>query len=321
MAVTQAQIQQLHRAITDKVAVFGQKASSVYQRIPAIKINSLNPVFPFFNDMTGYQDGGNKGIGGDDSQTLGEGIQYKPGVIHQIDYGKTIPYSLKRSLTVIDDPKGSRAINHIAKGIADSFFVKQERNFKNAIDRVHFQNGVNIFDGGEIHSDTAGKDFRTAVNDAIYYLTLQMQGVSDSRKIMMFTNQKAWGKLTGSQRLVNFFNGYADKDSNFNLQTINAIFSQNAQIEVEMTVANMLYVPRGYQEAQTIPIWGEENVIYIFVASDDPLGDRTAVKRLEGISEIRVWEEGLKTRFECYVDFGYMLDVESAFAKVTFMDT
>lgn len=318
MPISQAQIQQLQRAITNNVATFGQEANSVFQKIPPIKINSLNPVFPLFNDMTAYQESGNMGISGDSTQTLGEGIEYKPGVVHQTAFEKTIPFALKRALSVIDDPKGSILVNHISKGIAESMFVRQERNFKNAIDRVSFVNGENIFNAGIIHTDTAAKDFRSAINDAIYYLKTQMQGLPSNRKIMMFMNDRAWATLTGSQKLVNFFNGYAEKNSNFNLQTINSIFSENSQTALELTVADMRYVPEGYQQAQSMPIWGEENSIYIFVASTDVVGDRTAVKRLEGISEIRTWEEGLKTKFECYIDFGYMLDVETAFAKVDF---
>lgn len=318
MATTHADIIQLQRAITNQVTVFGQKSESVYQAISPIKINSMNPVFPFWNDMTGYQDKGNSGIGGDETQTLGEGIEYKSGFVYQHLLEKTIPIQLKRAASVIDDPKGTILVNHVAKAIADSLFVKQERNFKNAVDKVTFTNGTNIFTAGNIHSDTAAKDFRTAMNLAMYYLESEMQGVSDGRKIIAFMNKKAYATLTGSQKLVNFFNGYAEKNSNFNIQTIEAIFSQNGQIDFDLLVAGMRYIPQGYSQAQSIPIWGEDNSIYLFMASNDPFGDRTCIKRLEGISEMRTWEEGLQTKFQAYIDFGYMFDVESAFARVDF---
>lgn len=316
---TQAEIIQLQRAISNQVAVFGQKSESVYQAIPSIKINSMNPVFPFWNDMTAYHDEGNSGIGGDLTQTLGDGIEYKSGFVYQHLLERTIPIQLKRAASVIEDPKGVILVNHVAKAIADSLFVKQERNFKNAVDGVTFTNGLNVFNAGNIHSDTAAKDFRSSVNLAIYHLESEMQGVSDGRKVMMFMNKKAYATLTGSQKLTNFFNGYAERNSNFNIQTIEAIFSQNAQMEVNLIVAGMRYLPQGFSQGQTAPIWGEDNSIYIFMASNDPFGDRTAIKRLEGISEMRTWEEGLNTKFQAYVDFGYMFDVETAFARVDFV--
>lgn len=144
-----------------------------------------------------------------------------------------------------------------------------------------------------------------------------MSGISTNRKIIMFVNDKAWAKLSGSQKLVNYFNGY-EKNSNFTSSTIGSIFSDNAQTEVVVKVADMRYTKNDGSESS--PIWGETESIYLFMSSTDPLGDKKSIKRLSGISEIRVWEEGLKTKFECYLDFGYMFDSSSAFARVDFLN-
>lgn len=317
--MVQAQgIAMLERAVSNKLAVFGQQAQAVSEKLQGIKVTAMNQQFPVFDDMTGYNPNSSSGIGGDNTQVLKPNAEYKPAAIFYTNKVIDIPFGTKRALSALDDPEGKQFINLIAKGIADSKFVTLEYNIHKAITSQVYSNDSNIFSAGNINADSAGSAFREAVNNAISYLKNSLNGMSISRKVIIAIPEKSWYRLTASQRLVNYFNGYAQQNANFNMQTISAIFSENAGINIEVVVGGMRYLDSKFATGTSELIWGDDNAFYIFASTSDMYGDRASIKRLEGIEKLSIYQKGNTTSIDFYTDYGYFVDIDKAFTRVEF---
>lgn len=308
----------LERAVTNQLSKYSQNSQAIFDKLPPIPLTSLNLSLPVFEGMQGYAPDSNEGIGGDKSQTLIQPAKYIPAVTFYTDKTYTIPMSTKRAMSVLDDAEGTELVNMIAKGTAESKFITMDYNIHNAIASQKYNSGTNIFNVGNIHAETAGAGFRVAMNNAIDYLHSVLNGFSDSRKIIVAIPQKAWYQLTASQKLTNFFNGYASKDATFNVQTINSIFSENAGIEVDVNVAGLRFLESKYETGKSKLIWGEELEFYVFASTSSLYTDRASIKRIEGIEKLNVEQRGNTTYIDFYCDYGYVIDTEDAFVKVKF---
>ncbi len=317
MTTSQA-ITQLEKAVSNQLAVYSQGSQAIFDKLPAIQVTALNQQFPVFEGMLGYAPDSNEGAGGDRTQVLMPPAEYRPAAIFYTDKTYDIPMSTKRAMTAIDDPEGAELIKLVSQGVANSKFVTMDYNIHNAVAQQNYQAGSNIFTIGNINADTAGGGFREAINNAISYLKGILKGMSADRTIMIVIPETAWYKLTASQKLVNYLNGYAEKNANFNMQTINAIFSENAGIAVDVQVAGLRYLESKYNSGNAELIWGEELELYVFASTKSLYADRASIKRLEGIERLNVYQEGNTTKISFYCDYGYYVDVPEAFAKITF---
>jgi len=318
MSISSRDIATLERAVSNKLAAYSQTAQAIFDKLPPIKVNALNMQFPVFEGLLGYSPESNSGIGGDNTQVLLPPSEYLPAAVFYTDKSYTIPLATKRAMSAIDDPEGGEIVKLVTGGVADSKFVTMDYNIHNAIKNQEYTAGTNIFNVGNIHADTAGGAFREAVNNAIKYLKDTLKGMNESRKIIIVIPEAAWYKLTASQKLVNALNGYADKNANFNVQTVNAIFSENGGVAVEVQIAGLRYLPSKYYAGQAELIWGEEMEFYVFASTNSLYADRASIKRLEGIEKLNAYTKGNTTVIDFYCDYGYYIDVKEAFAKVKF---
>lgn len=318
MAVSGRDIAQLERAVSNQLAAYSQSSGAIFDKLPPIKVNALNQQFPIFKGMVGYNPNGNQGAGGDRVQTLMDPVEYRPAAVFYTDKTFEIPLSTKRAMSVLDDPEGNELVRLVSQGVSDSKFITMDYNIHNAVKSQKYEAGTNIFTIGNINADTAGGAFRAAINDAISYLKKVLKGMNANRNIIIAIPEEAWNKLTASQKLTNFFNGYAQENAHFNMQTINAIFSQNAGINIDVQVAGLRFLDARYESGDANLVWGEELEFYLFVSTNSLMADRASIKRLEGIEKLNVYMQGNTTNVAFYCDYGYYIDVPEAFAKVTF---
>lgn len=311
-------IAMLERAVSNRLAVYTQSSQSVAAKLPPIKVTALNQQFPVFEGMLGYQPDSNTGANGDKTQVLLPPAEYRSAAVFYTDKTFDIPIAAKRSMAVLDDPQGAELVNIISQGIADSKLVTLDYNIHKAIAGQKYTNGTNIFTIGNINADTAGGGFRAAINDAIGYLKSVLKGMNANRTLMIVIPEDAWYKLTASQKLVNYLMGYAQPNANFNIQTLNAIFSENAGINVDVSVAGLRFLSSKYASGNAELVWGEELEFYVFVSTNSLFADRASIKRLEGIELLTPYQEGNTTKIDYYTDYGYYIDVDDAFAKITF---
>ncbi len=307
-------IAQLEVAVSSKLSAYSQESQLISKMLPSIRINSTNQRFPIFEGMNAY----NPSANGSSVEILEPSTEYKDAAIFYTNKKIEIPLATKRSMTAIDDPDGSQLISLIAKAVAESKFVTLEYNIHKAIAAQKYEAGKNIFTAGNINQDNSGLGFREAVNNAISYLKTTLNGMSHSRRIIMAIPEKSWYKLTASQKLSNFFNGYGMANTNFNIQTIESIFTENSGTNVQAAVGGMRFLDSKFASGESELIWNEDLEFYIFTSTDDVFADRASIKKLEGIERLSVVEDGNNTRIDFYTDYGYYIDKAEAFTKVTF---
>lgn len=308
----------LERAVSNQMAVYSQSSQSIAMKLPPIKVTALNQQFPVFEGMMGYAPDSNAGIGGDRTQVLLPPSGYKSASVFYTDKKYQITLAAKRSMTVLDDPDGAELVKLVSKGSSDSKLVTMDYNIHNAVKNQSYTNGTNIFTVGNINADTAGGAFRDAINNAIAHIKTALNGLNSDMTIIIAVPEKAWFKLTASQKLVNYLMGYAQPNANFNIQTVNAIFSENAGINVDVSVAGLRFLESKYASGQSELVWGEDLEFYVFASTKSLFSSRASVKRLEGIERLSVEQHGNDTEIFFYCDYGYYIDVPEAFAKVTF---
>ena len=311
-------IASLERAVSNQLATYSQNSQSVAMKLPPIKVTALNQKFPVFEGMMGYAPDSNSGIGGDRTQVLLPPSSYKSAAVFYTDRTYTITLAAKRSMTVLDDPNGAELVKLVANGNADSKLVTMDYNIHNAVKNQTYNNGTNLFNIGNINADTAGGSFRDGINNAISVVKKALNGFNSAKKLMIVIPEKAWFKLTASQKLANNLMGYAQPNTNINMQTISAIFSENAGINVDVSVAGLRFLEAKYSSGQSELIWGEDLELYVFATTDSLLADRASLKRLAGMEALNVSQAGLATTIQFYCDYGYYVDVPEAFAKVKF---
>lgn len=307
----------LERAVSNQIATFSQDSQAIHPILPPIKVNAMNMQFPVFSDMTHYNPNGTTGIGGDHVQVLKPSAEYKPAAVFQTYKEIEIPIGTKRELSVLDDPEGKQLVNLIARMVTDSKLVTLEYNMHSAVLGQTY-NTNNTFSAGNINIEKSGEEFREAVNNGIGYLKSKLNGLNSGHKIVIAMPESAWYRLTASQKLINYFNGYAEKNANYNLQTISAIFSENAGINVEVKVGGLRYLDAKFATGDSELIWNDNDAFYMFVTTSDMFASRASIKRLEGIERMAMENKGLKTCIDFYTDYGYFIDVPDAFVKIPF---
>lgn len=318
MAINGRDIVALERAVSNELAKYEQGSQAIYDKIEPVKVNAMNPQFPVFKGMIGYNPNGNTGVGGDKSQVLLTNPEFKPAAVFQQEKNFEIPIAAKRAMAAIDDPEGQELVKLITNGVLASKQVTLDFNIHNAVIAQTYTNGTNIFNAGNINADVAGGGFRGAINDAVAYLKSSLNGLNSNMKIIVVIPESAWYKLTASQKLVNYFNGYANTEANFNLNTINAIFSENAGIKVEFHVAGLRFLDSKFAEGKADLIWNDTDKMYAFVTTSSVFADRASIKRLEGVELLKAEQRGFSTHIDFYCEYGYYIDVPEAFAQVKF---
>lgn len=308
----------LERAVSNELAKYSQDSQGVYSKIFPIKVNSMNPQFPIFEGMQGYNPDGNTGIGGDKVQVLMPPSSFRPAAVFQQERTFNIPIAAKRAMAAIDDPEGNELVKIVTQGVLDSKEVTLDYNIHNAVISQSYTNGANIFACGNINADGAGQSFREGLNNAIKYLKDCLNGLSKSKKVIVVIPENAWYKLCASQKLANYLNGYAQVGSNINVSTLNSIFTENAGINVEFQVAGLRFLDSKFAKGRAELIWGEKLDMYAFVSTDSVYAERASIKRLEGIEMLKADLRGFTTVVDFYCEYGYYIDVPEAFAKITF---
>lgn len=308
----------LERAVSNELARYSQDSQAVYSKIFPIKVNSMNPQFPVFEGMQGYNPDGNTGIGGDKTQVLMPPASFRPAAVFQQERQFNIPIAAKRAMAGIDDPEGNELVKIVSQGVLDSKEVTLDYNIHNAVIAQSYTNGTNIFNIGNINADAAGQGLRAGINNAIKYLKDTLNGLSKNKKVIVVIPESAWYKLSASQKLANYLNGYAQASSNVNLTALNSIFTENAGINVEFQVAGLRYLDSKYSKGRAELIWGETDNMYAFVTTDSVYAERASIKRLEGIEMLKADLVGFTTVIDFYCEYGYYIDVPEAFAKLTF---
>ena len=118
--------------------------------------------------------------------------------------------------------------------------------------------------------------------------------------------------------LANNFNGYSMQNTNFNIQTLEAIFSENASVPVKVTVAGLRDIPIEFFSGDSNLIWSDSLAFYVYVTTSNVLANRASIKLLEGIQLLKVEEQGFSSIVHSYLDYGQFIDLDLAFTKVEF---